>query len=99
MARLTVARKIAAIVLTIWKKRERFDPEQSKRHRIMVDRLHPQLLVGVFPGRLCPRSFSLLADDFRTVLAVKGSLRRNQRRAVAKLVMGGSDETKFDHRM
>jgi len=31
MARLTVARKIAAIVLTIWKKGERFDPEQLKR--------------------------------------------------------------------
>jgi transposase len=32
VARLTVARKIAAIVLTIWKKGERFDPEQLKRH-------------------------------------------------------------------
>ena len=31
MARLTVARKIAAIVLTMWKKGERFDPEQLKR--------------------------------------------------------------------
>ncbi len=31
MARLTVARKIAAIVLTIWKKGERFDPEHLKR--------------------------------------------------------------------
>lgn len=31
MARLTVARKIAAIVLTIWKKGERFDPQQLKR--------------------------------------------------------------------
>lgn len=31
MARLTVARKIAAIVLTIGKKGERFDPEQLKR--------------------------------------------------------------------
>jgi transposase len=31
MARLTLARKIAAIVLTIWKKGERFDPEQLKR--------------------------------------------------------------------
>jgi transposase len=31
MARLTVARKMAAIVLTIWKKGERFDPEQLKR--------------------------------------------------------------------
>jgi hypothetical protein len=31
MARLTVARKIAAIALTIWKKGERFDPEQLKR--------------------------------------------------------------------
>jgi transposase len=31
MARLTVARKIAAIVLTIWKKGERFDPELLKR--------------------------------------------------------------------
>lgn len=31
MARLTVARKIAAIVLTVWKKGERFDPEQLRR--------------------------------------------------------------------
>lgn len=31
MARLTVARKIAAITLSIWKKGERFDPEQLKR--------------------------------------------------------------------
>ena len=31
MARLTVARKIAAIVLTMWKKGERFDPGQLKR--------------------------------------------------------------------
>jgi hypothetical protein len=31
MVRLTVARKIAAIVLTIWKKGGRFDPEQLKR--------------------------------------------------------------------
>jgi len=31
MARLTTARKIAAIALTIWKKGERFDPEQLKR--------------------------------------------------------------------
>ena len=31
MARLTLARKMAAIVLTIWKKGERFDPEQLKR--------------------------------------------------------------------
>ena len=31
MARLTLARKIAAIVLKIWKKGERFDPEQLKR--------------------------------------------------------------------
>jgi transposase len=31
MARLTLARKIAAITLTIWKKGERFDPEQLKR--------------------------------------------------------------------
>jgi transposase len=30
MARLTVARKIAAIVLTIWKKGEHFDPGQLK---------------------------------------------------------------------
>ena len=30
MARLTLARKIAAIVLTIWKKGERFDPEELK---------------------------------------------------------------------
>jgi transposase len=30
MARLTVARKIAAVALTIWKKGERFDPEQLK---------------------------------------------------------------------
>jgi hypothetical protein len=31
MARLTLARKIAAIVLTIWKKGGRFDPGQLKR--------------------------------------------------------------------
>jgi len=31
MARLTLARKIAAIVLKIWKKGGRFDPEQLKR--------------------------------------------------------------------
>ena len=31
MARLTLARKIAAITLMIWKKGERFDPEQLKR--------------------------------------------------------------------
>jgi transposase len=31
MARLTLARKIAAIVLSIWKKGERFDPKQLKR--------------------------------------------------------------------
>ena len=31
MARLTVARKIAAIALSVWKKGERFDPEQLKR--------------------------------------------------------------------
>jgi len=31
MARLTLARKIAAIVLKIWKKGERFDPGQLKR--------------------------------------------------------------------
>jgi transposase len=30
MARLTLARKIAAIVLTVWKKGERFDPAQLK---------------------------------------------------------------------
>lgn len=30
LARLTVARKIAAIVLTVWKKGERFDPAQVK---------------------------------------------------------------------
>jgi len=30
-----------------------------------------------------PALFSLLVDDFRTVLAVKGPLRRNQRRANA----------------
>ena len=30
-ARLTLARKIAAIVLKIWKKGGRFDPEQLKR--------------------------------------------------------------------
>jgi hypothetical protein len=30
MARLTLARKIAAIVLTIWKKGARFDPGQLK---------------------------------------------------------------------
>ena len=31
VARLTVARKIAAIVLTIWKKGERFDPELKRQ--------------------------------------------------------------------
>lgn len=31
MARLTLARKIAAITLAVWKKGERFDPEQLKR--------------------------------------------------------------------
>jgi transposase len=31
MARLTLARKIAAIALSIWKKGERFDPKQLKR--------------------------------------------------------------------
>ena len=30
MARLTLARKIAAISLILWKKGERFDPEQLK---------------------------------------------------------------------
>ena len=30
MARLTLARKIAAITLTLWKKEERFDVEQLK---------------------------------------------------------------------
>jgi site-specific recombinase XerD len=30
MARLTLARKIAAIALTLWKKEERFDAEQLK---------------------------------------------------------------------
>src|SRR5437016_8812216 len=36
MARLTLARKIAAITLTLWKKEERFDVEQLKQleHRI-----------------------------------------------------------------
>jgi transposase len=32
MARLTLARKIAAIALTLWKKEERFDAEQLKPH-------------------------------------------------------------------
>jgi hypothetical protein len=31
MARLTVARKIAVIVLTIWKKGDRFDPAKLKQ--------------------------------------------------------------------
>jgi len=31
LARLTVARKIAAIVLKVWKKGERFDPAQVKQ--------------------------------------------------------------------
>jgi hypothetical protein len=31
MARLTLARKIAAIALKLWKKGERFDPGQLKR--------------------------------------------------------------------
>jgi hypothetical protein len=30
MARITLARKIAAIALTLWKKEERFDAEQLK---------------------------------------------------------------------
>jgi hypothetical protein len=30
MARLTLARKIAAITLTLWKRGERFDAEQLK---------------------------------------------------------------------
>ena len=30
MARLTLARKIAAITLSVWKKGESFDPEQLK---------------------------------------------------------------------
>jgi hypothetical protein len=30
MARLTLARKIAAITLTLWKKRENFDAEKLK---------------------------------------------------------------------
>jgi hypothetical protein len=30
MARLTLARKIAAITLTLWKKGENFDPEKLK---------------------------------------------------------------------
>jgi hypothetical protein len=30
MARLTLARKIAAITLSLWKKGARFDPEQLK---------------------------------------------------------------------
>jgi transposase len=33
MARLTLARKMAAVVLKIWKKGERFDPEQLKQQR------------------------------------------------------------------
>jgi len=31
MARLTLARKMAAVVLKIWKKGERFDPEHLKQ--------------------------------------------------------------------
>jgi len=31
MARLTLARKMAAIVLTVWKKGARFDPGELKR--------------------------------------------------------------------
>jgi len=34
MARLTLARKIAAVVLTVWKKGERFDPQQLKRQAV-----------------------------------------------------------------
>ena len=34
MARLTVARKIAAIVLIMWKKGEPFDPGQLKRKQL-----------------------------------------------------------------
>jgi hypothetical protein len=33
MARLTLARKIATITLTLWKKEERFDAEQLKTHQ------------------------------------------------------------------
>jgi transposase len=32
MARLTLARKIAAIVLNVWKKGEHFDPAQLNQH-------------------------------------------------------------------
>jgi hypothetical protein len=31
MARLTLARKMAAIVLTVWKKGARFDPQELKQ--------------------------------------------------------------------
>lgn len=34
MARLTLARKIAAVVLTVWKKGERFDAQQLKRQTV-----------------------------------------------------------------
>jgi len=45
------------------------------------------LLVGVFQLDCARVSFSLPANYFRTVLAVKGSLRRNQRRVPAPLVV------------
>jgi hypothetical protein len=47
MARLTVARKMAAIVLTIGKKGERFDPEHWKRQaaeRLTRARSHPRVI-------------------------------------------------------
>ena len=38
MARLTLARKIAAVALRIWKKGEAFDPEETELHDIAVSR-------------------------------------------------------------
>jgi hypothetical protein len=52
-----------------------------------------------FPSSTVPALLSLLADDFRTVLAVKGSLRRNQRRPNAPLAgaldSSGRSEQRF----
>jgi hypothetical protein len=36
MARLTLARKIAAITLTIWKKGDRFDPNQLNQLNVQA---------------------------------------------------------------
>jgi hypothetical protein len=41
MARLTLARKIAAITLTLWKKEERFDAEQLKTQAAWASKKNP----------------------------------------------------------